>query len=110
PGRCATDRHPGNAQRDQTTANKDQRCQIDAIGEVLQPAAHGDIGHRPGDYVGYKDEFTEVVGEQQHDAPHAAAHDLAYTDFLGAAFCIEGGQPEQAEAGDRNCDDGEVAQ
>src|SRR5690606_365271 len=64
----------------------------------------------PGDQVGEQDQLAEVVGEEPHDAPHRAAHYLAYADFLDAALRIEGRQAEKPEAGDHDREAGEGAE
>src|SRR5690606_24313507 len=48
--------------------------------------------------------FAEIVGQQQHDAPHATSHHLAHADLLDAALRVERSESEQAEAGNQDCE------
>src|SRR5690606_29268361 len=93
-------RHPGHAECDQATANKDHRREVDAVGKLFQPAAHRYPRERPGNDVADEHQFAEVIGEQHDDAPHAAAQHLAHTDFLGTAFGVEYRKTIEAETGD----------
>ena len=61
-------------------------------------------GQRPGDQVGDQHGNGELPQQQPHDIPDARAEHLADADFLGAAAGGEGGQAEQAQAGDGNGD------
>src|SRR5690606_22461428 len=63
---------------------------------------HEEPGSWPGNEVCREYEFAEVIGQQQHNAPYAAAHHLAYADFLRMTLRIEGRQAEQAEAGNHD--------
>jgi hypothetical protein len=41
--------------------------QVDPVGEILKPGAHGDIADRPSDKVGRDDPLQELTGEQDDD-------------------------------------------
>src|SRR5690606_6205587 len=50
---------------------------------------------------------AEITRQQPDDTPHAATHHLAHADLLDAALRVEGGQAEQAKAGNDNRKPGE---
>jgi hypothetical protein len=52
--------------------------------------------------------LRELPGEEPDDVAHARPEDLADPDLLGAPLGGEGGQPEQAEAGDEYRQPGEA--
>src|SRR3546814_19329229 len=74
--------------------------EVDARVEAVEPIPHRPPGDRPGDEVGYDDGLGELPGEQPHDVAAAGAHHLADADLLSPALGGEGGEAEQAEAGD----------
>ena len=61
-------------------------------------------GQRPGDQVGDQHRNGELPQQQEHHIADARPEHLADADFLGAAPGGEGGQTEQAHAGDEDGD------
>jgi len=51
------------AQCQETTEHKDARAKLDAIGIVLKPRVHGNIGNWPGHKIGHYDQFDEFFGQ-----------------------------------------------
>src|SRR5258708_11800949 len=77
------------------------------IGEVFQPFVHGPGRDGGGDDDGQEDEADEVAGEEGDDIGAGGAQHFADSYFLYALLRGEGGEGEEAEAGDEDGDGGE---
>ena len=78
-----------------------------AVGEAREPAVHGPIGQRPGHDIGQQHPLSKLCREHVRDLGDRGSQDLAYADLFGALFRRKRCQPEQAQAGDKDCDERE---
>src|ERR1700744_4511613 len=81
-----------------------------AVGETLEPAVHGDPGHRRGDDEGQGDQYDEFPAEQEKDIRHRGTQYFPDADFAGPLKGGEGDQPIEAQAANEDGDAGEEAE
>ena len=78
------------------------------VGEVLQPAVHGEPREGRGDEQGDADEFQEFYGEQTDDGGDGSAEGLSDPDLFGALNGAVRGEAEQPETGNKDREEAEI--
>lgn len=78
------------------------------ISEIIQPAVHDQPGNRESDEDGQGHEPKEILRDHNHDTTDGGADDFPDANlllpFLGGECC----QSEKTEAGDQDCQSGNV--
>ncbi|MCG3121033.1 MAG: hypothetical protein ALAOOOJD_03967 [bacterium] len=104
-----THRQQRDKQGNDTGQKKHAGAQLDAVGEVVEPAAHRQISHGRGDDEAERNEFGEIPGQQRDDAGNGGPEHFADTNFFRALFRRERGHAEQSQAADEDRQYGEIA-
>lgn len=74
----------------------------------MEPAVHREPGDGGCDQEGDEDQSEKVCRKQTCDAGYACAEDFSYADLPCTLRRAVGGEAEQAEAGDKDGERGEI--
>ncbi len=102
-----TDRQEGNGEGDSACQGEDPPIDLRTIGKRIEPFVHGPPRRREGDERGDPDKHRKVLADEADDTTDGGAEYFADPDLLGALFGSIGNEAEQAEAGNKDCEDGE---
>jgi len=103
-----TDRQQGNAEGDGAGHEEDPPADFRTIGKCFEPFVHGPPRDGEGNERSDSHKHREVPAEEGDDTTDLGAEDLADPDLLGALFGSIGNEPEEAEAGNEDGEDGEA--
>jgi|GEM_PF-2235820 len=102
-----TYRQDGNGEGHGACQEEDPPTDLRTIGKRTEPFVHGPPCHREGDERSDPHKPREVLTDEADDTTDGGAEHFADPDLFGALFGSIGNEAKQAEAGNKDGEDGE---